>query len=162
MRILNAKKSKYYGAALSNLESAKRCYLRASLGNAWQAVVAEVRGTHHRKVGFMADFERMEAGHGPSDEPSFLDRARGPLVPGNRALSREQRPHRTLMLSMRLSMMRGPFGGVCGHSARRIPPLLAVGASTRLDLDPTPPVERTDRGALKPECVTRGRWAAAC
>jgi len=76
MRILNAKKSKYYDAALSNFENAKRCYERSGLGREWDAVVAAVRRAHHRKVGFMGDFERLVAGNGPSQEPSFLDRAR--------------------------------------------------------------------------------------
>jgi len=34
------------------------------------------RQAHHRKAGFMASFERLAAGYGPSDAPSFLDRAR--------------------------------------------------------------------------------------
>jgi hypothetical protein len=76
MRILNAKKSKYYAAALSNLEAAKRCYGRAGLERAWEAVVAQVRKDHQRKMGFLPGFEKLVAGHGPSDEPSFLDRAR--------------------------------------------------------------------------------------
>jgi uncharacterized Zn finger protein len=75
-RILNAKKSKYYDAALSNFENAKRCYERAGLHRDWEALAADVRRAHHRKAGFMADFERLVAGHGPSDEPSFLERAR--------------------------------------------------------------------------------------
>lgn len=76
MRILKAKKSKYYDAALSHFESAKRCYERSDLHREWAAVVADVRRAHHRKAGFMAGFERLAAGHGPSDAPSFLDRAR--------------------------------------------------------------------------------------
>jgi hypothetical protein len=39
-------------------------------------LVAEVRGAPRRKAGFMADFERLVAGHGPSDEPSVLERAK--------------------------------------------------------------------------------------
>lgn len=76
MRILNAKKSKYYDAALSNFEDAKRCYERSGLQPEWAALVENVRRAHYRKTGFMADFERLAAGHGPSDAPSFLDRAR--------------------------------------------------------------------------------------
>lgn len=76
MRMLNAKKSKYYGAALSNFRAAKRCYERSGLHRDWEALVADVRRAHHRKAGFMADFERLVAGHGPSNEPSFLERAR--------------------------------------------------------------------------------------
>ncbi|PYO33916.1 MAG: hypothetical protein DMD86_09700 [Candidatus Rokuibacteriota bacterium] len=76
MRILSAKKSKYYDAALSRFEEAKRCYERSDLHREWAALVTDVRQAHHRKAGFMADFERLAAGHGPSDAPSFLDRAR--------------------------------------------------------------------------------------
>ena len=76
MRILVAKRSKYYDAALSNFKDAKRCYERSGLHRDWEALVADVRRAHHRKAGFMADFERLVAGRGPSDEPSFLQRAR--------------------------------------------------------------------------------------
>jgi len=76
MRIVNAKKSKYYDAALSNFESAKRCYARAGLAAEWDRVVNRVRAEHHRKTGFMSGFEGLVAGSGPSDEPSFLERAR--------------------------------------------------------------------------------------
>jgi len=76
VRVLKAKKSRYYDAALSHFENAKRCYERSDLHREWAAVVADVRRAHHRKAGFMADFERLAGGHGPSDAPSFLDRAR--------------------------------------------------------------------------------------
>ena len=81
MRILNAKKSKYYDAALSHFENAQRCYERSDLPREWAALVADVRRAHHRKAGFMAAFERLAAGHGPSDAPSFLDRARNRWSP---------------------------------------------------------------------------------
>ncbi|MBI4658500.1 MAG: hypothetical protein HY735_06575 [Verrucomicrobia bacterium] len=76
MRIINAKKSKYYAAALSNFERAKRCFERAGLGAEWQKTVSQVRAGHHRKSGFMFGFERLVAGTGPSDEPSFLEQAK--------------------------------------------------------------------------------------
>lgn len=76
MRILNARKSKYYDAALLNFEDAKRCYERSGLHREWAALVADVRRAHHRKAGFMGAFERLIAGQAPSDEPSFLARAR--------------------------------------------------------------------------------------
>jgi hypothetical protein len=86
MRVVNAKKSKYYGAALSNLERARRCFEMAGLPAAWQRVVENVRSTHHRKTGFMARFEEIVAGLGPSDKPSFLERAKarwGARQPGD-------------------------------------------------------------------------------
>jgi hypothetical protein len=76
VRILNAKKSKYYDAALAHFENARRCYVRSGLLREWAALVEEVRGAHHRKAGFMADFERLAAGHSRSEAPSFLERAR--------------------------------------------------------------------------------------
>lgn len=76
LRIVNAKKSKYYDAALSNFERAKRCFDRAGLAAEWQKIVSQVRADHHRKTGFTSDFERLVAGAGPSDGPSFLERAK--------------------------------------------------------------------------------------
>jgi tetratricopeptide (TPR) repeat protein len=81
MRILKAKKSKFYAAALSHFEDAKHCYGQARMDQQWDAVVAEVRQAHHRKMGFMPGFERLVAGQGPSQEPSFLDRARSRWLP---------------------------------------------------------------------------------
>lgn len=76
MRILNAKKSKYYEAALLDFESAKHGFERAGLRTEWDATVAEVRARHGRKTGFMPGFEALVAGTGPSDQPSFLERAK--------------------------------------------------------------------------------------
>jgi len=76
LRIVNGKKSKYYAAALSDFESAKRCFERAGLGAEWQKTVSQVRADHHRKSGFMSGFERLAAGSGPSEEPSFLEQAK--------------------------------------------------------------------------------------
>ena len=76
LRIVNAKKSKYYNAALSNFERAKRCFEQAGMEAEWDRTVDQVRADHHRKSGFMPGFERLVAGMGPSDEPSFLDRAK--------------------------------------------------------------------------------------
>ena len=76
MRIVDTKKSKYYEAALSNFENAMRCFERAGLTAEWVETVNDIRSRHHRKSGFMSGFERLLAGSGPSDEPSFLERAR--------------------------------------------------------------------------------------
>jgi len=76
MRIVGAGKSKYYRAALSNFENAKRCFERAGLAAAWEKTAAQVRADHHRKAGFMPGFNALVAGSGPSDEPSFLERAK--------------------------------------------------------------------------------------
>ncbi len=86
MRIVNAKKSKHYDAAVRNLARARRCYEKAGLTADWQQVVSEVRGEHHRKTGFMPSFEEMVRGSGDGVEPSFLERAKarwghGPSLP---------------------------------------------------------------------------------
>ncbi len=77
MRVISAAKSKYYHAALSNLERAKRCYRSAGLETQWQALAAEIRRDHFRKSGFMPGFERIVRDARPDVDPSFLDRARG-------------------------------------------------------------------------------------
>ncbi len=74
MWIANAKKSKHYDAALANFERAKRCFERAGLTA--EKTVSQVRAEHQRKTGFMSGFEALVAGAGPSDEPSFLERAK--------------------------------------------------------------------------------------
>jgi len=76
LRIVNAKKSRYYDAALLNLERARRCFERAGLVAEWQKTVSQVRADHSLKSGFMPGFERLVAGSGPSDRPSFLEQAR--------------------------------------------------------------------------------------
>jgi hypothetical protein len=76
MRVVNARKSKYYGAALSNFERARRCYENSGLTADWRRVVEKVRSEHHRKTGFVAGFEEIVAGSGPSQKPSFLERAK--------------------------------------------------------------------------------------
>jgi hypothetical protein len=61
---------------LSNFERAKRCFESAGLATEWQKTVSQVRADHHRKSGFMFGFERLVAGAGPSDRPSFLEQAK--------------------------------------------------------------------------------------
>jgi tetratricopeptide (TPR) repeat protein len=80
MRIIAAKKSKYYHAALANFERAKRCYERAGLTTDWDNTVSQARAEHHRKTGFMSGFEELVRGSGPSDQPSFLARAKARWV----------------------------------------------------------------------------------
>lgn len=48
MRIVNAKKSKYYETALSNFERSRRCFERAGLVVEWARVVKKVRADHQR------------------------------------------------------------------------------------------------------------------
>jgi hypothetical protein len=76
MRIVNTGKSKYYDAALDNIEHAKKCYAKAGLNADWQAVVADVRARHSRKKRFMAGFEDIVSGAPKYVEPPFLERAK--------------------------------------------------------------------------------------
>lgn len=76
MRVVNAGKSKYYGAALDNLERAKKCYEKAGLQADWEALAADVRERHYRKKGFMAGFEGIMSGAAKRAEPTFIERAR--------------------------------------------------------------------------------------
>lgn len=77
LRVVNAKKSKYYDAALAHLERARDCYLVAGRADLWEDLVADVRRRHARKTSFMPGFERLAAG-GPAleHEPSILERAK--------------------------------------------------------------------------------------
>jgi hypothetical protein len=76
MRIVNAKKSKYYDAALSNFERARHCYEKAAQTAEWEKTVSEVRARHHRKWGFISGFENVVNGSALRHEPRFLERAK--------------------------------------------------------------------------------------
>lgn len=76
MRIVDAKKSKYYDAALANFESARDCYQRAGLAGQWEETVRQVRAAHHRKAGFITGLESVAAGARLAAKPSFLERAK--------------------------------------------------------------------------------------
>jgi hypothetical protein len=76
MRIVNGKKSKYYDAALSNLERARDCYQRAGLAAEWEQTVRRVCAAHYRKTGFINGFQALAAGAKRRDRPSFLERAK--------------------------------------------------------------------------------------
>jgi uncharacterized Zn finger protein len=76
MRIVDAGKSKYYDAALSNFERAKHCYQRAGQAEVWDETVRQVREDHRRKTGFLAGFEVLTAGSRQKQQPSFLERAK--------------------------------------------------------------------------------------
>jgi hypothetical protein len=76
VRILNTGKSKYYDAALVNIEAARKCYVAAGLEEMWRKTSAEIRRAHYRKYGFMPGFEAIVAGKRALPQPSFLDRAR--------------------------------------------------------------------------------------
>jgi hypothetical protein len=76
MRIVDAKKSKYYDAALYNFERARDCYHRAALASEWEKMVCHVSRSHFRKTAFIRGFQALAAGAKHIEEPSFLERAK--------------------------------------------------------------------------------------
>jgi len=75
LRIVEAGKSKYYGAALGNLEKARKILLAEGRDEDWAALAADIRKKHRRKVGFMPGFERVDTGESMKG-PSFRTRTR--------------------------------------------------------------------------------------
>ena len=75
-RIINAKKSKYYDAAIAYFRSAKRCFEAAGFASEWDETVRVVRADHRRKTGFLSEFDRLAVGLEETKEPSFLERAK--------------------------------------------------------------------------------------
>lgn len=84
MRILKAKKSKFYDAALSNFKNVRGCYERAGMGAQWERLVCEIRAGHHRKRAFMSLFEEIVAG-AASTKPPFLERAKARWAKSSRS-----------------------------------------------------------------------------
>ena len=76
MRIIKARKSKYYDAALSNFEKARLCYEAAGLSSEWRQVVDDVLADHKRKSGFIAGFKEIADGQKFVPTPTFLERAK--------------------------------------------------------------------------------------
>lgn len=76
MRIVDAKKSKYYDAALTNFERARDCFQRAGLASEWEETVRQVSAAHFRKSGFIGEFQKLAAGAKRGGRPSFLELAK--------------------------------------------------------------------------------------
>jgi len=76
MHILERKRSKLYHEAHGYFDQAKRCYEKAGMAEAWDALVDEVREEHHRKYSFMPGFEAVVDGSARKKKPTFLERAR--------------------------------------------------------------------------------------
>ena len=57
--IVDAKKSKYYEAALGNFARARHCYQRAGLAADWEETVRRVCTAHFRKSGFIGKFQAL-------------------------------------------------------------------------------------------------------
>ncbi len=75
LRILDAKKSKYYDAALGNLRMARNLLVRQGRSAEWESIAGRIRATQARKYGFMPGFERPAEGR-TARHPSFRGRAR--------------------------------------------------------------------------------------
>jgi hypothetical protein len=76
MRIVDAKKSKYYDAALSKFARERDCYQQAALATEWEKIVRHVSSLHFRKTGFMRGFQALAVGAKHIEKPSFLERAK--------------------------------------------------------------------------------------
>jgi hypothetical protein len=76
LRILHAKRSKYYEVAVLDLAHARDGFLAAGQGEVWDQTVAQLLVEHRRKLGFMEGFQRLAAGATPEPQPTFLERAR--------------------------------------------------------------------------------------
>lgn len=75
LRILEAKKSRYYPEALAHFKRARRLFLEAKEAREWTNLSRLVHSRHGRKYGFIPGFKRVEAGDSMG-RPSFLERAR--------------------------------------------------------------------------------------
>jgi uncharacterized Zn finger protein len=75
LRILTQGKSKYYAAALANLEKARELYAECDDDEAWTSLVATLRSEHHRKRGVMAGLDAIVVGESPQ-KPSESFEAR--------------------------------------------------------------------------------------
>ena len=75
-RIVKAKKSKYYGAALSHFLKTKKLYLDIGRREEWLSLVENVRRDHYRKYSLMGDFEELVSGNYPESPESFEERTR--------------------------------------------------------------------------------------
>lgn len=74
LRILNAGKSRYYDAALDNLERARDCFRRAGREAEWEKTVMELSRAHARTQGFSRGLAAVAPGESRV-RPSFLETA---------------------------------------------------------------------------------------
>ena len=75
LRILQARKSRYYNAALAHFERARDLYLGAGQHSEWKTLADAVRKEHPRKSGFLSGFEQLVSGNAGRSE-SFAEQAR--------------------------------------------------------------------------------------
>ena len=74
MRIVKAKKSKYYGIALEHMLKAKKLYSENDCQEEWLSLVENIRRDHYRKYSFIGDFEKIVSGKYPDYLESFEER----------------------------------------------------------------------------------------
>lgn len=75
LRILEAKKSRYYDSALRNLDRARKAMLKNGRAEEWEALATEIRKNHRRKSAFIPGFESLTERR-RTREHSFSERAR--------------------------------------------------------------------------------------
>lgn len=88
-RVLAAKKSKYYGAALGNLVRARKLLVGRGGEKLWEAYARRIATEHRAKSSFMPGFKRLLAGR-TRRPPSFLAQARRRWRRGARPRSRSE------------------------------------------------------------------------
>lgn len=76
MRIVKAKKSKYYGIALDHMLKAKQLYSENDCQEEWLSLVKNIRRDHYRKYSFIGDFEKIVTASYPEYLESFEERTR--------------------------------------------------------------------------------------
>ena len=76
MRIIEAKKSKYCGAAIDHFLKTKKLYLDNDRREEWLSLVEKVRRDHYRQYRFIGDFEELVLGNSPESPESFEERTR--------------------------------------------------------------------------------------
>ncbi|NQT58649.1 MAG: hypothetical protein HQ557_06665 [Bacteroidetes bacterium] len=76
LRIVKAKKSKYYGIANEHLLKAKKLYVENNCQKEWSSLVENIRRDHYRKYSFIGDFEKIVSGEYPEYLESFEERTK--------------------------------------------------------------------------------------
>ncbi len=76
MRIVKAKKSKYYGIALDHFLKAKTLYSENGCQEEWLSLVENIRRDHYRKYSLIGDFEKLVSGEYPESPETFEERTR--------------------------------------------------------------------------------------
>jgi len=90
IRIVNAKKSKYYDAALSDFERARDCYQRAGLASEWEQSVRRVCAAHYRKTGFINGFQHWRLVRNVGISPPFWSAPRRVGANGTQEVTYEE------------------------------------------------------------------------